>query len=519
DAGGAFGMLVRDRDRAPELIEVRRLENEWEKKASLSLRLGKTTALDAYETRGRLIGADSDDVFNTAYEAWSADLAAGKRSVLITDTVEVASELNARAHAERVQSGNVALGGVRLRDGNHASRGDLLITRTNDRRLSAGRGWVKNGDRWQVLEAHNDGSLTVRRENSRWRSTILLPAPYVASSVDLGYAITAHRAQGSTVDTAHAIVASPAMTREAFYVAMTRGRQSNFAYVATDQPGLEEHQYVPEYDVTARSVLVGVLAHSGSELSAHETIDAEHNAWTSIAHLADQYEAIAQEAQSERWAGVVVGAGLSAELAEQVTHGETFSALTAVLRHVEAAGHDPADLLVRAVAAGGLSTARNLGSVLCDRVDKLATARTGGTRVRGPIRLIANLIPEAAGPMDSDMSQALGELKELIEQRAESLATKAIDDPEPWLRELGPQPENSGARSVWRDHVRTVAAYRNRHQITNDRPLGPAPATSGARLEFARARAALLATRDTIEPLPTTSERSFPSERAAGRVL
>ena len=40
----------------------------------------------------------------------------------------------------------------------------------------------------------------------------------------LGYAITAHRAQSATVDTAH-VITGPGMTREHLYVAMTRARE------------------------------------------------------------------------------------------------------------------------------------------------------------------------------------------------------------------------------------------------------------------------------------------------------
>ncbi|TDE09703.1 ATP-binding domain-containing protein [Jiangella asiatica] len=94
---------------------------------------------------------------------------------------------------------------------------------------------MKNGDRWIVTTNHGDGALTVRRADGRWRGTVTLPSWYVAEHVDLGYAITAHRARGATVDAAHVVVRSPAMTREALYVAMTRGRHKNIAYVATDR--------------------------------------------------------------------------------------------------------------------------------------------------------------------------------------------------------------------------------------------------------------------------------------------
>ena len=40
---------------------------------------------------------------------------------------------------------------VRLADGNRASVGDVIITRTNDRRLRiTATDWVKNGDRWTI---------------------------------------------------------------------------------------------------------------------------------------------------------------------------------------------------------------------------------------------------------------------------------------------------------------------------------------------------------------------------------
>jgi ATP-dependent exoDNAse (exonuclease V) alpha subunit len=72
----------------------------------------------------------------------------------------------------------------------------------------------------------------------------MLPADYVAEHVDLGYAVTAHRAQGITTDTSHVLV-DPSTTRENLYVAMTRGRQANLVYVATDLPDGQPHHPAP----------------------------------------------------------------------------------------------------------------------------------------------------------------------------------------------------------------------------------------------------------------------------------
>jgi len=87
--------------------------------------------------------------------------------VLIAETLDTVFELNTRARTDRIFGGDVASEGVLLHDGNEVSRGELIITRHNDRRLTLGRAWVKNGDRWHVTRANDDGSLTVRRARSK----------------------------------------------------------------------------------------------------------------------------------------------------------------------------------------------------------------------------------------------------------------------------------------------------------------------------------------------------------------
>ncbi len=102
DAGGMFGLLVRDRDDAPELVDVRRFRNEWEKHASLQLRIGDTDAIDTYITRGRVVDGAYDRILDAAYRAWLADRKAGKVSVLIAETNETVTVLNDRARADRI---------------------------------------------------------------------------------------------------------------------------------------------------------------------------------------------------------------------------------------------------------------------------------------------------------------------------------------------------------------------------------------------------------------------------------
>ncbi len=128
----------------------------------------------------------------------------GKRSLMVAGDAATVAELNRRARADRIAAGQVAEHGLAVADGQTAGVGDEVVTRQNERRLATGKGFVKNGDRWTVTATNDDGSMVVKRAGGG--GSVVLPAHYVAEHVELGYATTAHRAQGRTVDTAHAIV-------------------------------------------------------------------------------------------------------------------------------------------------------------------------------------------------------------------------------------------------------------------------------------------------------------------------
>ena len=520
-AGGSFAMLVHARDDAPELTDLHRFTNEWEKTTSLQLRHGRAEAIDALIEHGRITGGDEEAMIDAAYTEWRADLAVGRASILVTETHATVTELNARARADRIIDGTVnPTRELPLRDGTAVSEGDLVITRENDRRLRNGRTWVRNGSRWTVTGVREDGSVSIRPAGRRFGGGIVLPADYVAEHLDLGYAITAHRAQGVTTDTAHAVVTATT-TRENFYVSMTRGAHSNHAYVTVDREDAEHAVPHPgdNPNVTARSILYGVLQHIGAELSAHETVAAEQDRWGSIAQLAAEYDTIAQAAQHDRWATLLAASGITAEQIEDVLGSDAYGALSAELRHAEANHHDLDALLPRLVAARSLDDADDIASVLHARVAR-ATARPAGSgRTRKAPRLIVGLIPHAGGQMADDMRRALDERRELIEGRADAVLRGYLTDEEPWTADLGAAPRGDKQKAAWWRAARTVAAYRDRYGITDDRtPLGPTPESTSQKIDAIRARAALNraqaiahegTTADAVRP--ATTSRPAPS--------
>jgi conjugative relaxase-like TrwC/TraI family protein len=489
DAGGAFALLASARDDTPELRDIHRFTHEWEKTASLDLRDGNVEAIGIYSREKRLREGTTDEMIDAAYLAWRADAQAGLASVLVTESSEAVAALNARARAERILDGDTdATREAVLADGARASVGDLVITRQNDRRLRSLRGgWVRNGDRWKVTDVRGDGTLVVRRQGLRWAATVALPADYAAEHVDLGYAITAHRAQGITVDTAHVVV-SASTTRENLYVSMTRGRESNIAYVALDKPD-DSHAAPHPDDVNARTVLYGVLQHSGVELSAHQMIEAEQERWTSISQIAAEYETIAASAQRDRWTTLLNATALTPEQVEEVLASDAFGPLTAALRRAEAIGHDIDQLLPRLVSRRSLDGAVDLAAVLQHRVEASAKQPPGGRRRKTP-QLIAVLIPEAQGEMIAEMRTTLDERRDLIETRALELAETAIAERAPWLKKVGKPPTGPRERQRWLQQIATIAAYRDRYDITSTSMLGAQPENEAQRNDANRVRAA-----------------------------
>jgi hypothetical protein len=523
DAGGAFAMLVNERRDAPELTDVHRFTHPWEKTSSLDLRHGRTSAIDTLMSHGRVHGGEEEQVMDAAYAAWRRDQAAGRASILVAETQQSVTALNQRARADRIIDGAInPQRELPLHDGSAVCEGDQVITRRNDRRLRSGASWVRNGDRWTVTKLRGDGSVTIRPMGRRFGGSIVLPAAYVSEHLDLGYAVTAHRAQGVTTDTSHVVVTGTT-TRENLYVAMTRGRQENHAYVAIDRPDEDHSQAHPgdNPDATARSVLFGVLQHVGAEPSAHQAITTEQNRWGSIGQLAAEYETIAQEAQADRWHSLLANSGLTGMQVEDVLASDAYGALSAELRTAEANHHQLDQLLPRLVQVRGFQDADDIASVLHARLARATSRPAGSGRTRKPPLLIAGLIPEAQNITDPDMRQALTERQTLIEQRAATLLDTAIASREPWTARLGPKPDEPRKQATWLTAARTIAAYRDRYRITDSQhPLGPEPEdmTVKQKIDAARAQAALAQARNHALPQKVV-DRSRPSpvsERTIG---
>ncbi|TWP38050.1 hypothetical protein FGL98_04920 [Leekyejoonella antrihumi] len=162
-AGGAFKLVADHRTDTPQLHDVQRLRHEWERAASLKLRAGRVSAAATYAAHGRIESGGREDMLDLIFDGWLTDTRAGRTSLMLATDAETVAELNARARAHRVATGEVGNDGTALRDGTTIGVGDRVVTRLNRRELVTGRGWVKNGDDWIVQAIDQNGTVRVRR--------------------------------------------------------------------------------------------------------------------------------------------------------------------------------------------------------------------------------------------------------------------------------------------------------------------------------------------------------------------
>lgn len=365
DAGGAFGLLAADRADVAELVNLHRFKAEWEADASKLLRLGKTAGLDPYLEHGRIEHGLDENIVAAAVEAWKHDEMTPEPegegmlvSLLIAPTNDMVERLNTIAREWRIQQGHVDKTHEAVIASGVASPGDRIVTRQNARRLRTDHDrWVKNNDEWVVAGINPDTGDIVAVAGEEY---VTLPADYCRDHVQLAYATTAHRSQGRTVHTAHTIVDASA-TRETFYVAMTRGKLSNRAYVIDDEAGDKGDPAATGMTRTWRETLDHVVMKKGGDISAHETLQDEAERIGSIRQLAAEYQTLSADQLEREYLPVLARLGL---VDADAPDSPYLGPVLANLRRLETRGRDVPATIHDLLASRDLDGARDVLAVL-----------------------------------------------------------------------------------------------------------------------------------------------------------
>jgi ATP-dependent exoDNAse (exonuclease V) alpha subunit len=168
---GAGGVIrdIQASHGAVQLTELLRFTDPAEAAATVALRDGKPEAIGFYLDNQRVHVGDLSTITEQVFTAWQHDCSTGLDSIMLAPTRELVAELNHRARTDRLTN-RPPDADVTLADGNRASIGELIITRSNDRQLRlTATDWVKNGDRWTVQAITVSGDLDVQHLRNRHR--------------------------------------------------------------------------------------------------------------------------------------------------------------------------------------------------------------------------------------------------------------------------------------------------------------------------------------------------------------
>ncbi|WP_457966883.1 relaxase domain-containing protein [Arthrobacter sp. D1-29] len=510
DAGGVLGWLDRQ-GKTARLSTIWRFEQAWEREASLKLRSGDYAAIDDYDQHERIRHGSYVNMVDQAYVNWQSDIQSGNSSILIAADNDTVGILNERAQADLVIQGVVdAEQTVLLSDGLHAGRGDTIIVRHNDRTIWDSNGdFVRNGTMFDVGRvAKRDGSLVaVRRDTG---GVVTLRRDYVQSAVELGYATTAHRSQGLTVDTGHTVVTQGRLTRELLYVSMTRGRIGNHAYVSQNDP-LDHDPLDPSVQPSWREILGEVLAAEGAERTAHEVREAEHSKADSLQRLSAEYDYLAQIAAGEDLAEFLQSR--APERTNEIQQSPSWGATVAAWRRCSGISRPSAQRVVLETLETSLS-ARDLASVL-------------HSRLRGLLSRLPSdgftTIPEVLHPSRSDLRDMIRQVAERMQRRTDDVAEAALLQETEWKRDLlqrlGREAEPEEARRL----VREVAIFRDRWGV-EDSPLALGPVAPDYESEQQAQRASIERQMSQAAPLASAGSQQLgawmkaPSQREASLI-
>jgi conjugative relaxase-like TrwC/TraI family protein len=248
--GGMFEHLCADLPWSQRLGEVWRMKDPEERDTSLALRAAHgnrlRSAVKWYQNKDRLHAGDPIAMAADALHAYLTDRAANKDALLIGDTWEIADALNRRLHDTLTRPGPTV---TAARDQN-IRVGDIIMSRSNDVTIDVRPGpghrndpvdQVRNGNRWRVAAIDPDTNrLAAERLTDKARA--IFEKDYLTEHVTLGYAATVHSAQGVTADSCYAILGEGA-SRAMAYVAMTRGRHNNEAFLYQKFGNEADHEH------------------------------------------------------------------------------------------------------------------------------------------------------------------------------------------------------------------------------------------------------------------------------------
>jgi hypothetical protein len=292
---------------------------------------------------------------------------------------------------------------------------------------------------------------------------VTLPANYVRTAAELGYATTVHTAQGVTANTMHGVVTGEE-SRQQLYTMLTRGRSANHVYVAVVSDG-DPHTVIQPDNVhlrTATDLLEQILARDATPQSATTLQREQQDPAVRLGAATARYlDAIHVAAEQLAGPQAVANLDRSADrLITGLSGDPVWPTLRGHLLLLAAAGADPISELLAAAAQRDLTSARDQAAVIDSRIR--------GTRLVGagrPLRWLPD-IPDCIAA-DPDWGPYLDARSELVAELADQVRLSTEGEAPAWAAQLHvPLPG---------ELIADVQVWRAANQVdpSDLRPTGP----------------------------------------------
>lgn len=459
DAGGVFRGLA-DRLGSARLTTNRRQVDEREREIVQMFREGRAAAaLEACSNHGRLVvGHDAEETRRAMIATWRAHPSETKVSMIAQRRSDV-YQLNRLAQLARVADGDIEGEGLTAGHYEYAI-GDRVLCRRNDRGLH-----VINGDYGRVIAVDYEHSkLTVAKDDGE---VVELPKWYVSDteSFQLGYAVTAHVAQGMTSDV-NLVLGSDNLFREAGYTAMTRGRLSNTMFVTAAEFELPEAGYEPDREFEPLDSLRRAIARSEAQMLAIDVGEAGRFAEVETSQLLKR----AGELRGALGRAPKVDHEMMDLLAGRRRAIEAeLRAQRARVREAEKIATDP----------GALFDDAEVQRTIADAQAQISTLEEKRAS-QAPREKDVNRQMAAERAWVAKNRDALDELqlvsREIERRTAAAVREYEVDLPTYLLPAIGALPESPLARTYWRKSAVAIEAYRQKYDVVDEhRALGERP--------------------------------------------
>lgn len=246
EAGGPFVSLC-GRLGCQDLTTVVRQRKEWMRNATYALIQNEPRlALDLYAANDSLQIKKSHKAALSHLIADYGKLPAADfgTSLALTSTRAEASQINAGVQQHRLAARQLTSETIPLKNGERIYENDRVMFTRNDYQLGARNGMLGTVARvhqphWRGESARLEVKLdtpTQQQGSSQKVNTILVDLEKY-SGIQLGYAVTTHKAQGATVKSSYVLLGESMLNKEMAFTQLTRASHSTVIYTAEAQFG------------------------------------------------------------------------------------------------------------------------------------------------------------------------------------------------------------------------------------------------------------------------------------------